>query len=79
MKDGITKVLYVSPEQLNNENSVALIRSRKIALLAVDEAHCISEWGHGKQRVGREQTQHTHNMNDAHTHTCPRAHSYGPL
>lgn len=41
-----TAILYVSPEQLNNENSVALIQSVPIALLAIDEAHCISEWGH---------------------------------
>jgi len=41
-----TAILYVAPEQLNNENSMALIRSIPIALLAIDESHCISEWGH---------------------------------
>lgn len=40
-----TSILYVAPEQLNNEKSVALIRSVPIALMAIDEAHCISEWG----------------------------------
>ena len=41
-----TAILYVAPEQLNNENTVAMIRSVNISLLAIDEAHCISEWGH---------------------------------
>ncbi len=41
-----TAILYVAPEQLNNENTLALIRSVTISLLAIDEAHCISEWGH---------------------------------
>lgn len=41
-----TAILYVAPEQLNNENTLALIKSVPISLLAIDEAHCISEWGH---------------------------------
>ncbi|HBO46203.1 MAG TPA: RecQ family ATP-dependent DNA helicase, partial [Planctomycetaceae bacterium] len=43
---GRIKLLYVSPERLGNERFLAWIERRKIALLAVDEAHCISEWGH---------------------------------
>lgn len=40
-----TAILYVAPEQLNNEVSVALIKSVPLSLIAIDEAHCISEWG----------------------------------
>ena len=43
---GRLKILYVAPERLANEKFVATLRGRQIALLAVDEAHCISEWGH---------------------------------
>lgn len=46
VKNRQTIILYVVPEQLNNENTVGLIRSVPISLLAIDEAHCISEWGH---------------------------------
>jgi ATP-dependent DNA helicase RecQ len=41
-----TRLLYVSPERLGNERFLQLLERQKIALLAVDEAHCISEWGH---------------------------------
>ena len=37
---------YVAPERLNNEGFVQMISSMKIRLVAIDEAHCISEWGH---------------------------------
>lgn len=42
---GETAILYVAPEQLNNEGTLALLRNVKISLIAIDEAHCISEWG----------------------------------
>ena len=40
------KLLYISPERLGNERFQHLLEHRRISLLAVDEAHCISEWGH---------------------------------
>lgn len=43
---GITKLLYVAPESLTKEDNVAFLRSQKISFVAIDEAHCISEWGH---------------------------------
>jgi ATP-dependent DNA helicase RecQ len=43
---GRLKLLYVSPERLSNERFQQTLRRLKLALLAVDEAHCISEWGH---------------------------------
>ena len=46
LNSGRLKLLYVSPERLGNERFLRSLQRRKIALLAVDEAHCISEWGH---------------------------------
>ena len=43
---GRTKLLYVAPESLTREDNIALLKEIRISFYAIDEAHCISEWGH---------------------------------
>lgn len=44
--DGVTKLLYVAPESLTKEEYVDFLQSVPLSFVAIDEAHCISEWGH---------------------------------
>ena len=46
VRSGHTKLLYVAPESLTKEENIEFLRSVNISFYAVDEAHCISEWGH---------------------------------
>ena len=46
IRNGRTKLLYVAPESLTKDENVEFLRSTKISFYAIDEAHCISEWGH---------------------------------
>lgn len=46
IKTGVTKLLFVAPESLAKEDNLVFLKQTKLSFLAVDEAHCISEWGH---------------------------------
>lgn len=46
VRSGVTKLLYIAPESLTKEENVEFLKSVKVSFYAIDEAHCISEWGH---------------------------------
>ncbi|MBV8472348.1 MAG: DNA helicase RecQ, partial [Hyphomicrobiales bacterium] len=46
LRDGSLRLLYVAPERLLREDTLALLKEAQVALLAIDEAHCVSQWGH---------------------------------
>ncbi len=46
VREGKTKLLYVAPESLSKEENIEFLKTIKVSFYAIDEAHCISEWGH---------------------------------
>ncbi len=46
LRDGTLRLLYVAPERLVRSDTAAMLRGAGVALLAIDEAHCVSQWGH---------------------------------
>jgi len=45
-QNGVVKLLYVAPESLNKEENISFLQKVNVSFVAIDEAHCISEWGH---------------------------------
>ncbi len=64
MSLGNTKLLYVAPETLKKDETIDFLRSIEISFVAVDEAHCISEWGHDFRPEYRKIKQMIKEIND---------------
>ncbi len=61
---GETKMLFVAPETLTKEENIAFFKSVNVSFVAVDEAHCISEWGHDFRPEYRRIREMIHGIND---------------
>lgn len=61
---GNTKLLYVAPESLTKQDNIDFLRSVTVSFVAVDEAHCISEWGHDFRPEYRKIRQVINNLGD---------------
>lgn len=64
IRSGETKLLYVAPETLTKEENIDFFRESKLSFIAVDEAHCISEWGHDFRPEYRRIRQMISEIND---------------
>ncbi|HRX14676.1 MAG TPA: DNA helicase RecQ [Spirochaetota bacterium] len=65
IKEGKIKILYCAPETLLQQRTINLLDSTKLSLIAVDEAHCISEWGHDFRPEYRRIAEVRSRFNDA--------------
>jgi ATP-dependent DNA helicase RecQ len=61
---GVTKLLYVAPESLTKQENIDFLRLNQVSFVAVDEAHCISEWGHDFRPEYRKIRQVISNIGD---------------
>ena len=72
---GATKLLYVAPESLTKEENIQLLKQIKISFYAIDEAHCISEWGHDFRPEYRKIRSIVEDIGVAPNH-CPHRYCY---
>jgi ATP-dependent DNA helicase RecQ len=62
--NGVVKLLYVAPESLNKEETIEFLKKVNVSFVAIDEAHCISEWGHDFRPEYRRIKSMIHNLGD---------------